>query len=48
MAEFGRKAASVETVEQVDYLTQAGCNIFQRSYFARPEPVAEFEQKYFK
>ncbi|MCM1569634.1 MAG: EAL domain-containing protein [Roseburia sp.] len=37
----------VETSEQVDYLTQAGCDIFQGYYFARPMPTADFEKMYF-
>ncbi len=38
----------VETLEQVEYLTQAGCDIFQGYYFAKPMPVREFEAKYFQ
>lgn len=37
----------VETEEQVDYLTQAGCDIFQGYFFAKPMPVKDFESKYF-
>lgn len=36
----------VENKEQVDYLTAAGCDMFQGFYFARPIPVREFEEKY--
>ncbi len=36
----------VETVEQVGYLTGAGCDVFQGYYFAKPMPVKEFEVKY--
>ncbi len=38
----------VETKEQVDYLTHAGCDIFQGYYFERPIPVETFEEKYMK
>ena len=38
----------VETLEQVEYLTQAGCDIFQGYYFAKPMPIMEFEAKYFQ
>lgn len=37
----------VETREQVDFLTEIGCDIFQGYYFAKPMPVSEFERKYF-
>lgn len=37
----------VETAEQVEYLTGAGCDMFQGYYFAKPMPVADFEEKYF-
>lgn len=37
----------VETREQVDFLTEIGCDIFQGYYFAKPMPVAEFEKTYF-
>lgn len=37
----------VETREQVDFLTETGCDVFQGYYFAKPMPVSEFEQKYF-
>ena len=36
----------VETKEQVEYLTEAGCDIFQGYYFSKPIPVKEFEAKY--
>lgn len=34
----------VETKEQADFLRQAGCDIAQGYYFARPMPVDDFEQ----
>lgn len=37
----------VETADQVEYLTKAGCDIFQGYYFAKPMPVRDFESKYF-
>jgi diguanylate cyclase (GGDEF)-like protein len=37
----------VETKEQVDFLTEMGCNVFQGYYFAKPMPVSDFEDKYF-
>lgn len=37
----------VETEEQVNFLKNAGCDIFQGYYFAKPMPVNEFEEKYF-
>lgn len=36
----------VETKEQVEYLTDAGCDVFQGYYFAKPMCVKEFEEKY--
>lgn len=36
----------VETIEQVNYLTEAGCDIFQGYYFAKPMPVVDFEKNY--
>lgn len=38
----------VEKKEQVDFLTEAGCDIFQGFYFSKPMPVTSFERKYFK
>ena len=38
----------VETVEQVEFLTEIGCDVFQGYYFDRPIDVEVFEQKYFK
>lgn len=38
----------VETQEQVDFLTEVGCDVFQGYYFAKPIPVDDFEKKYFK
>ena len=37
----------VETEDQVAFLTKMGCNMFQGYYFARPMPVAQFEETYF-
>lgn len=37
----------VETNEQVEFLSDTGCEVFQGYFFAKPMPVAEFEQKYF-
>lgn len=37
----------VEKEEQVKFLTEMGCDIFQGYYFNKPMPVADFEQKYF-
>lgn len=34
----------VETVEQRDFLKQAGCNIAQGFFYARPMPQADFEK----
>jgi len=36
----------VETEEQMIYLANAGCDIFQGFYFDKPLPVEEFEYKY--
>ena len=36
----------VETQEQVRFLTDFGCDIFQGYYFAKPMPVEDFEKKY--
>lgn len=36
----------VETKEQVDFLTEFGCDVFQGYFFAKPMPVADFEMKY--
>ncbi len=36
----------VETKEQVNFLTEFGCDIFQGYFFAKPMPVEEFEEKY--
>lgn len=38
----------VETEEQVQYLTQIGCDMFQGYYFAKPMEVQAFEEKYMR
>lgn len=38
----------VETEEQVAYLTEIGCDMFQGFYFAKPMEVTEFEGRYMK
>ncbi len=39
-------AERVETEEQVKFLSEIGCHIYQGFYFAQPMPVEEFEQDY--
>lgn len=36
----------VETEEQVAFLTEIGCDMFQGYYYAKPMPVDEFEARY--
>lgn len=37
----------VEKEEQLQFLMEMGCEMFQGYYFSRPIPVTEFEEKYF-
>ena len=36
----------VETPEQVEFLTEFGCDVFQGYYFAKPMPIKDFEKNY--
>lgn len=36
----------VETAEQVEFLKQIKCDVYQGYYFAKPMPVAQFEERY--
>ncbi|MCF0185214.1 MAG: EAL domain-containing protein [Bacteroidaceae bacterium] len=36
----------VETKEQVDYLAEAGSDMYQGYYFSKPMPLEEFEAQY--
>lgn len=36
----------VETKEQVDFLTDFGCDVFQGYFFAKPMPINQFEEEY--
>lgn len=38
----------VEKKEQVDFLTKAGCDIYQGFYYSKPVTVSEFENKFLK
>ncbi len=40
-------AEGIETREQVDFLTELDCDLIQGYYFAKPMPIAEFEEKAF-
>lgn len=44
--EVGVIIEGVETEEQVDYLSQIGCDVFQGYFFAKPMQVSEFEKRY--
>ena len=37
-------AEGIETVEQVEFLSETGCDLIQGFYFAKPMPVEEFEK----
>jgi EAL domain-containing protein (putative c-di-GMP-specific phosphodiesterase class I) len=39
-------AEGVETQEEVDYLKEIGCDVFQGFHFSKPISVSEFESKY--
>lgn len=39
-------AEGVETDAQVQYLTEAGCDIFQGYYYSKPLMISDFEEKY--
>jgi diguanylate cyclase (GGDEF)-like protein len=39
-------AEGVETQEEVDYLKEIGCDVFQGYHFSKPISVSEFEEKY--
>ena len=38
----------VETAEQLEYLTEMGCDMFQGYYFAKALPKEEFEERYLR
>lgn len=48
--ELGMKVLTegVESGNQIDFLSAAGCDLFQGYYFSKPVPVNEFEEKYFR
>ena len=39
-------AEGVETEEQLEFLKEVGCDIYQGYYFSRPISVEDFEVKY--
>jgi EAL domain-containing protein (putative c-di-GMP-specific phosphodiesterase class I) len=39
-------AEGVETEDEMEYLKEIGCDVFQGFYFSRPVPVSDFERKY--
>lgn len=39
-------AEGIESREQVDFLTEQECDLIQGYFFAKPMPIAEFEEKY--
>jgi EAL domain-containing protein (putative c-di-GMP-specific phosphodiesterase class I) len=45
--EFGMAviAEGVEDREQVEFLSQMGCDLFQGFFFSKPLPIEDFEKK---
>jgi EAL domain-containing protein (putative c-di-GMP-specific phosphodiesterase class I) len=39
-------AEGVETKDEVDFLKQIGCDVFQGFHFSRPIPIDQFEKDY--
>ena len=39
-------AEGVETGEQLDFLMQGGCDLFQGYYFGKPVSVERFEERF--
>lgn len=39
-------AEGIESKEQVEFLTEQECDLIQGYFYAKPMPIAEFEQKY--
>ena len=39
-------AEGIENREQVDFLTEQECDLIQGYFYAKPMPIAEFEEKY--
>ena len=37
----------VEQKDQLRYMQELGCTLFQGFYFAKPMPVSQFEKKFF-
>jgi len=48
--ELGMKVLTegVESGTQIEFLSSAGCDLFQGYYFSCPIPVEDFEEKYFR
>ena len=40
-------AEGIETIEQLEWLTQHGCHIGQGYYFSKPLDILSFDRKYF-
>lgn len=38
-------AEGIESAEQVEFLAERGCDLIQGFYFAKPMPIADYEQK---
>ena len=38
----------VEEKEQIDFLLDCNCDVFQGYYFSKPIPVSAFEERYYR